>query len=153
MNFKAKVRLFMSQFKMKKGYYLQLEKIFENKDSGVYNFQDDGLIIATTKRQDVEQGIRASARGNIIEEKYPRGMAITEDGIKLMEGIASEDFINVMKTITAFNKEFYARSYTKNRRTNSNWGQHRDSSGSDQGKSSTDRHRGTTRGDSAKKGA
>jgi hypothetical protein len=153
MNFKARVRLFMSQFKMKKPYYLQLEKLFENKDSGIYLFNDDGLLIATTKRQDVEQGIRASVRGNIIAENFPRGVAVTEDGIKLIEDKVSVDFINVMKTITAFNKEFYARGYTKTRRDNSNWGRHRSNTGSNQGKPSEDRHRGTERSAGAKKGA
>ena len=153
MNFKARVRLFMSQFKMKKPYYLQLEKIFENKDGGIYVFNDDGLIIATVKRQDVEQGIRASVRGNLIADNYPRGVAVTEDGIKLIQEKVSGDFINVMKTITAFNKEFYARGYTKARRDNSNWGRHRSNTGSDQGKPSEDRHRGTERSAGAKKGA
>lgn len=153
MNFKARVRLFMSQFKMSKPYYLQLEKMLENKEHGIYVFQDDGLLINTAKRQDVEQGIRATVRGNILNDNFPRGVAVTDDGIKLIEDKVSADFINVMKVLTAFNKEFYARSYTKTRRNNSNWGGHRSDSGADQGKPSTDRHRGTERSLSAKKGA
>lgn len=132
MNFKAKLRLILSRFKMPKKYYLQLEKMLENKDSGIYVFSEDGVLIATNKRKSAEEPIRATVRADRLLDKYPRGIAVSVDGAKMLtDESLSDAFTNVVKAIEAFNKEIYASRYEKARRNGVSRRQDKNNGGAD----------------------
>lgn len=122
MNFMAKYRLLMSRFKIPKAYHKTLETILTNLKGEIYVFSTDGYIIATSTRKFNTMPIRASVRSSDIVERFPRGVAVTTDGIKIIEGEgkASKGFIEVMKFLNEFNKEAHARSNPQARRNGVN---------------------------------
>ncbi len=128
----AKFRLLLSRFKIPKAYHKTLEKMLTNKESGIYVFDDDGLIIATNRRKDIEEPIRATVRSGSLIDKYPRGVAITQPGIIILtDESMSKGFVEVAKFIEAFNKEIYASRYEKARRNGVNRRQDKNNGGAD----------------------
>jgi hypothetical protein len=105
--------------------------ILEKTDGAIYNFSDDGVIVATTKRKAPEDAVRCTVRSALIVDRYPRGIAITEAGIALMDESFSDSFLSVMKCIDAFNKEAYASRNAKIRRNGVDWRKHKSDDSSD----------------------
>lgn len=132
MNFMAKFRLLMSRFAIPKGYHKTLEIMMTSLKGEIYVFSDDGFIIATSARKYNTLPIRATVRNGNIVEQFPRGVAVTVDGINiLVDKEASKGFIEVVKFIVEFNKEAYARSNPESRRNGIDRKQHKSDDSTD----------------------
>ena len=132
MNVMTKFRLLMSRFKIPKGYHKTLEKMMTTTVWGIYNFDEDGVLIATTKRNSTDDPIRATVRGEALIDRYPRGVAVTTDGATILtDESMSDGLVEVVKFIDSWNKEIYASRYEKARRNGVNREQHKSDNSTD----------------------
>lgn len=92
-----------------------------NASHGIYNFQEDGVIISTSKRKSTDEPILATVRAERLLDKYPIGIAVTIDGATILQDASmSKGLVEVVRFINAWNKEIYASRNEKARRNNPN---------------------------------